>query len=342
MKRLLPFVPLLLLGALLLSPAAALAGARHGLDLWWTRVFPALLPCFIAVRLMGSLGLLRLAGRRPQGRLLVVIGFSLLSGAPNGARLLDALTTDGGLSPREGERLLPLVNSVSPAFLVSIIASELLKNKALFLPMAAAFYGCILCLLAMEGPRRPVPAPSPAPAADKAAPFAEALTDAIAGSMLDMLRVGGCMVLACTVLGLLEPVLPGPAAYAALAACMEVSTGAAAIAALSLPLRLRASLCIGAAAFGGLSLGLQTACCQAEMRLGRYLIRKLLLGILTGGFCYLLFPLFPSVAAVFASRQEMLQRSLAISALLLSSLLSLGFMGVLSLMLCGRKRSPRS
>ena len=342
MKRLLPFVPLLLLGALLLSPAAALAGARHGLDLWWTRVFPALLPCFMAVRLMGSLGLLDLGGRRPRGRLLLAMGFSLLSGAPNGARLMKALTEEGGLSPRAGERLLPLVNSVSPAFLVSIIASELLKNKALFLPMAAAFYGCILCLLAMEGMRRPVPAPSPAPAADKAAPFAEALTDAIARSMLDMLRVGGCMVLACTVLGLLEPVLPGPAAYAALAACMEVSTGAAAIAALSLPLRVNASLIIGAAAFGGLSLGLQTACCWPGVNLGRYLFRKLLLGILTGGVCYLLIPLFPGIAAAFASRQEMMSRGLAVSALLLSSLLSLAFMGVLSLMLCARKRSPSS
>ena len=43
MKRLLPFAPLLLLAALLLSPAAALAGAKQGIDIWWDRVLPALL-----------------------------------------------------------------------------------------------------------------------------------------------------------------------------------------------------------------------------------------------------------------------------------------------------------
>ncbi|MBR0356968.1 MAG: hypothetical protein IJH54_05775, partial [Clostridia bacterium] len=52
-----------------------------------------------------------------------------------------------------------------------------------------------------------------------------------------------------------------------------------------------------------------------------------------GLVCYLLFPLFPSVSAAFASRQQLMDRSLTLSALLLSSLLSVAFMGVLSLML---------
>ena len=146
MKRLLPFAPLLLLAALLLSPAAALAGAKRGLGIWWGQVFPALLPSFICIRLAQNLGLLRLARDRPKAQLAVVVGFSLVSGAPNGARLLHALVEDGSLSPQDGNRLLFLINCVSPAFLLTIIASQLLKNKAMFLPMSLAFYGCILCM----------------------------------------------------------------------------------------------------------------------------------------------------------------------------------------------------
>ena len=102
MNHLLPVAPILLLFALLLSPAAALAGAKQGISLWWGSVFPSLLPSFICLKLAQKLGLLRLCGRHPRGQLAAVIGFSLLSGAPNGAKLLHALIEDGSLSSRPG------------------------------------------------------------------------------------------------------------------------------------------------------------------------------------------------------------------------------------------------
>ena len=341
MKRLLPVTPILLLLALLLSPGAALAGAKQGLSLWWGSVFPSLLPSFICLKLAQKLGLLRLAGHQPRGRLAAVMGFSLLSGAPNGARLLNALVEDGSLSCRNGSRLLPLVNSVSPAFLLSIIASELLKNKALFLPMAVSFYGCAILLsfpiflqcAGSDHAHDPMPLPS--------VPFADALAAAMEESMLDMLRIGGCILFSCTLLFVIRQAVPGPSASAALAISMEISTGASAIATLDLPLRLRVSLLVGAAAFGGLSLGLQTLCCFPKLKLVPYLVKKLLYGALVGLVCYLIFPLFPSVAAAFASRQEILFRSLSLSALLLSSVLSTAFIGVLSLMIGPKNRNSQ-
>ena len=332
MKRLLPFAPLLLLGALFLSPAAALRGAKQGLDIWWTHVLPALLPSFICVKTAQELGLLRLDSNHPGGQLPMVLGFSLVSGAPNGARLLGAMAEDGSLSSKECERLLPLINGVSPAFLLSIIASELLKNKALFLPMAASFYGSVLILLLPQLRKKAPTVPHVFARGTKSAPFSEALSSAIGSGMLDMLRVGGCIAFTCTLLSLLRPIVPNECAYAALAGSMEVSTGVSAIADLSMPLRVKTSLLIGCAAFGGLSLALQTLCCYPGLRPVTYLAKKLLLGALTGGVCYLLFPLFPGVSPVFASRQEVLSRSLSLGSLLLSSALSVSFLGVLSLM----------
>ena len=168
--------------------------------------------------------------------------------------------------------------------------------------------------------------------------FSEALSSAIETGMLDMLRIGGCILFTCSLLSLTGPLLPGAGARAALAGCMEVSAGASAISALSLPLRMKVSLLAGVAAFGGLSLALQTLCCCPGLKLIPYLGRKLLLGVMTGLLCYVLFPLFPSVSAAFASRQEVLTRSLSLSALLLSSALSAAFMGVLSLMFSKTKR----
>ncbi len=339
MKRLFTFVPILLLAATLLSPATALAGAKRGMDIWWGSVFPALLPSFICVRLAEKLGLLRLSAHTSRGQICVATVFSLVSGAPNGAKLLRSYVREGSLSRREAQRLLPLVNTVSPAFLLSIIASGALKNKALFLPMAIAFYGPILCLLLPFMRLAKADRPSILKTGD--VPFSEALTTAIESSMLDMLRIGGCIVFVCTLLFLIRPLLPNERIFAALAGCMEVSVGVSAVSQLDLPLRMKSGLMIGAAAFGGISLSLQTLCCFPELKLIPYLIKKLLLGITTVVICYLLFPLFPSVCAAFASRQELFSRSLSLSALLLSSFLSAAFMAVLSLMACrgNEKRS---
>lgn len=337
MKRLLPFAPLLLLAALLLSPAAALGGAREGLSIWWERVFPALLPSILCIRLAQGLGLLKATARHPRGQLMAVIGFSLVSGAPNGAKLLQALKEEGDLSDRDMDRLLPLVNSVSPAFLLSIIASVPLKNKALFLPMGLAFYGCILCLIALRLRHRKT-ASLPRQGAITALPFPKVLSSAIEGGMLDMLRIGGSIVLVCTLLSVARPLAPSAYGRAALAGLLEVSTGASAVAELSVPLRLKASLLLGVSAFGGLSLMLQTLCCCPALRPGPYLGKKLLLGVLVGLSCYLLFPLFPSLSPAFAARQEVLSRTLALSALALSSTFSIAFIFVLSLMMSSRKK----
>ncbi len=333
MKRLLPVAPILLLIALLLSPAAALSGAKQGLSLWWSSVFPSLLPSFICLKLAQKLGLLRLTARHPKGRLAAVIGFSLVSGAPNGAKLLCALVEEGSLSARNGSRLLLLVNCVSPVFLLSIIASELLKNKALFQPMAVSIYGCAILLSFPMLFHRDTFDHSGEVVLSPTVPFADAVAAAIEESMLDMLRIGGCILFVCTLLSVTRPILPGKTASAALAGFMEVSAGTSAIAALAMPLRLQVSFLVGTAAFGGLSLALQTLCCFPDLQLFPYLLKKMLYGALVGLICYLLFPLFPAVAAAFASRQEVLTRSLSLSALALSSILSAAFIGILSLMI---------
>ena len=157
--------------------------------------------------------------------------------------------------------------------------------------------------------------------------------------MLDMLRIGGCILFPCTLLSVFYSLFSNGAVYTSLAGLTEVSTGVSAVAEAALPLRLKTSLMTGCAAFGGLSLALQTMCCYPDLDIFVYLIRKLLLGALIGAVCYAVFPLFPTVSPVFASTQEMITRSLSLSSLLLSSVLSAAFTGMLSLMVSQRKNS---
>ena len=68
--------------------------------------------------------------------------------------------------------------------------------------------------------------------------------------MLDMLRIGGCIVFSCTLLSLIQPFAARESLFAVFSGLIEVSTGTSTIAALALPLRLRVSLLTSAAAFG--------------------------------------------------------------------------------------------
>lgn len=334
MKHKLPYAILLFFILLLLFPAAAIAGAKEGLTIWQERLLPTLLPCFISLKLCQSLGIL--SNKNPKGKLPILCLFSLAAGAPNGAKQLQLLVEDGAIEAIQAQRLLPYINQVSPAFLFSIIALLTPEHKRILLPFFLSFYlvsaACLCCFLIINKGKAVVGRQS------VPLPFAKAFSLAIENSMLDILRVCGCVVFASSLLGVLRSFPLLTPLYPIIAPFMEVSTGAMALSSLAVPLRVKVSLLCGAAAFGGLAVALQTVCVFPSVRLGNYIVKKLLLACLVFLVCYIVFPLFPIPAAVFTSGQEMMRRTLTAGGLLLSFAVSLIYVFLLSIMAKGVKR----
>ena len=126
---------LYLIFLMLYDPAQALAYAFTGLNLWFTKMVPTLLPFMILsgimirmnltenfVRLLHPL-LYRLFGTSRNGSYTMVMGF--LCGFPMGARIVGELYEQQKLSREEGELLLHFCNNIGPIYFLSYVVPTL-------------------------------------------------------------------------------------------------------------------------------------------------------------------------------------------------------------------------
>lgn len=295
---------------LLFFPVPALSGAKEGLLLWFNQVLPSLLPFLILSTLFLSTGLSdqlakRLApvlsplfGCSPAGCYAIIIG--LLAGLPVGAKTIASLTFSGKITKKEGEYLLPLCNNLSPLFLlgyisVSVLNAPKLRYSLLCIVMVSSVISATLlrpketsartkgCANTANslGHTNTVSPVSASPVQSFTFSFL-LLDSAIEQAFLVLARVGGYMVL-FSVLAKLLTILPLPSfALACIGGILEVTTGSAALATLSLPKRLLLPLVTGFAAFGGLSTAAQTKSVLAGTALpfAHYLYAKALAGVI--------------------------------------------------------------
>lgn len=144
---------------LLLYPQAALESTRSGLLLWYSSVLPVLFPFMLLCSLLLKFDCLKrlpdfltrpfqiVFGVSTGGVFAIISGF--LCGFPMGAKITSDLKREGKISREEARFLLGFVNNLSPAFIMSFLASEQMKcprHKLLFLSNilgAAILYGAV-------------------------------------------------------------------------------------------------------------------------------------------------------------------------------------------------------
>lgn len=141
---------------MLCFPKETLSGASDGLLLWFQIVLPTLLPFFIFTNLLiytnsiyyisyvCSPLLQRLFSVSPDGSFAVLAGF--LCGYPVGAKVTADLTKTGHISASEAKYLLSFCNNTSPAFIMSYIVIQNLKDESLLIPtMLILYLSPVLC-----------------------------------------------------------------------------------------------------------------------------------------------------------------------------------------------------
>lgn len=131
-------------------PEDAFAAAVKGLDVWWSIVFPALLPFFIGSELLMGLGVVHFMGvlleplMRPifnvPGVGSFVLAMGLASGFPIGSILTARLCRNGLCSKVEGERLMSFTNTADPLFMFGAVAVGMFGYPQVGITIAAAHY----------------------------------------------------------------------------------------------------------------------------------------------------------------------------------------------------------
>ncbi|MFD2612956.1 nucleoside recognition domain-containing protein [Paenibacillus gansuensis] len=135
---------------ILIFPSQAFQASLGGLHLWWTIVFPALLPFLVLSELLIAFGFVHALGTLldPLLRLLFripgaggwAVAMSLSSSLPAGAGITAKLRKSGAVSREEGERLLGLSHLAGPVILLNVIAVGFMGNASLGLYICFIYY----------------------------------------------------------------------------------------------------------------------------------------------------------------------------------------------------------
>lgn len=298
MKILYTLFFLLLTGCILTHSQISLYYALIGLNLWYEKMIPALLPfmilsgIMIRMRLTEGFTTVLYPLLRPVFRVSknvcygIIMGF--LCGFPMGAKTAADLYTRQMITKREAEYLLAFCNNIGPVYFMSFVL-PLLERQLIFpyllgmygLPLA---YGILLrhTLFRDIGPEKSTVSSLPG----KTALLGE-IDDAIYSSVQSILMLGGYMIL-FNLMNLIPHILLGRPPRI-LAPLLEISGGLKMLG-KEMPL-----LALLALPFGGLSCIAQTYSCikSTKLSIAQYTLHKIVLTAVTAVYylCWrLLFP----------------------------------------------------
>ena len=239
---------LLLMGCLLLRADVTMNAASAACRLFVTAVMPGLMPYMVLSLMAVS------RARRMSPMLLMLLGWG--GGSPTGARLLPLCT---GLSRREQVRLAVSCATMSPMFLLGTVGGWLSSRLAGVVCLVSVIAGGWLTGLPAGLFCREESGVSTVQTDYVPLSFGAAVEQ----SARTMLLVCGTMVMLRVFAALAAEVLPS-AVTLPVTTLLEVTTGAAEIACLPLPLMWRTALIAGATGFGGMAIILQNRAVYAE------------------------------------------------------------------------------
>ncbi|MBO4981244.1 MAG: hypothetical protein J6C84_05040 [Lachnospiraceae bacterium] len=272
---------LLFTGCILTHSGLSLSYALLGLDLWYEKMIPALLPFMILSGIMIRMGLTEYVttavypALRYTFRVSRNVGYAMimgfLCGFPMGAKTVSDLYERDLITPREAEYLLAFCNNIGPVYFVSFVL-PLLERRLIF-PYILGMYAIPLLygLLLRYTAFRDLEYEKTIRRHRFKAGLLAQIDDAIQSALQSILTLGGYMIL-FNLLNLLPHILLGnPPVWTA--PLFEISGG---LKLLGKSSPLYALLVLP---FGGLSCIAQTYSCikKTPVPIGKYVLHKLFL-----------------------------------------------------------------
>lgn len=307
--RILTVLFLLLLGCILTNSQISLFYAAMGLDLWFQKMIPSLLPFMI---LSGTMVRLKLTDKcsmiiyplvkpifRVRKNVCYAMLMGFLCGFPMGARVVDDLYVRDMITRREAEYLLAFCNNIGPVYFCSFVL-PLLGRRLVFPYLFGMYgipllYGLALRYTAYRDLALPRNVPQPvsliccqADSEVLSSGLLQELDGSVRTSMQNILSLGGYMVL-FNLLNLIPHMLLRKP-LTVLAPLFEI-TGGLSLLGSSLPLYSLLAL-----SFGGLSCIAQTysSIGDTDLSIRSYVLHKVLLTALNTLFYLCWYILQPS------------------------------------------------
>lgn len=295
-------IPILILFFSMLSfPQTVFTGASCGLVLWFRHVLPTLLPYMILINVLictpalhwicriTSTFLCPLLGTSYYGTFAVLTGF--LCGYPMGAKTTSDLLNVNKISRSEASYLLSFCNNTSPAFILSYVVAQNMKERNLCIPffLILTFTPLMLSFIFRLFYRLPesscsFPQVTPGSFSNPSESISDSFLDrCILNAFESVTKVGGYMMMFSVLIQLLASVLPNTIFSLLLYSSLEISTGIRLLFSSALYTTEKIILCAFLTSFGGWCCIAQTysMISSSQLPILPYITAKLVTALVT-------------------------------------------------------------
>lgn len=295
-------IPILILFFSMLSfPQTVFTGASYGLVLWFRHVLPTLLPYMILINVLictpalhwicriTSAFLCPLLGTSYYGTFAVLTGF--LCGYPMGAKTTSDLLNVNKISRSEASYLLSFCNNTSPAFILSYVVAQNMKERNLCIPffLILTFTPLMLSFIFRLFYRLPesscsFPQVTPGSFSNPSESISDSFLDrCILNAFESVTKVGGYMMMFSVLIQLLASVLPNTTFSLLLYSSLEISTGIRLLFSSALYTTEKIILCAFLTSFGGWCCIAQTysMISSSQLPILPYITAKLVTALVT-------------------------------------------------------------
>ncbi len=295
-------IPILILFFSMLSfPQTVFTGASYGLVLWFRHVLPTLLPYMILINVLictpalhwicriTSTFLCPLLGTSYYGTFAVLTGF--LCGYPMGAKTTSDLLNANKISRSEASYLLSFCNNTSPAFILSYVVAQNMKERNLCIPffLILTFTPLMLSFIFRLFYRLPesscsFPQVTPGSFSNPSESISDSFLDrCILNAFESVTKVGGYMMMFSVLIQLLASVLPNTIFSLLLYSSLEISTGIRLLFSSALYTTEKIILCAFLTSFGGWCCIAQTysMISSSQLPILPYITAKLVTALVT-------------------------------------------------------------
>ena len=295
-------IPILILFFSMLSfPQTVFTGASYGLVLWFRHVLPTLLPYMILINVLictpalpwicriTSTFLCPLLGTSYYGTFAVLTGF--LCGYPMGAKTTSDLLNVNKISRSEASYLLSFCNNTSPAFILSYVVAQNMKERNLCIPffLILTFTPLMLSFIFRLFYRLPesscsFPQVTPGSFSNPSESISDSFLDrCILNAFESVTKVGGYMMMFSVLIQLLASVLPNTTFSLLLYSSLEISTGIRLLFSSALYTTEKIILCAFLTSFGGWCCIAQTysMISSSQLPILPYITAKLVTALVT-------------------------------------------------------------
>ena len=295
-------IPILILFFSMLSfPQTVFTGASYGLVLWFRHVLPTLLPYMILINVLictpalhwicriTSTFLCPLLGTSYYGTFAVLTGF--LCGYPMGAKTTSDLLNVHKISRSEASYLLSFCNNTSPAFILSYVVAQNMKERNLCIPffLILTFTPLMLSFIFRLFYRLPessysFPQVTPGSFSNPSESISDSFLDrCILNAFESVTKVGGYMMMFSVLIQLLASVLPNTIFSLLLYSSLEISTGIRLLFSSALYTTEKIILCAFLTSFGGWCCIAQTysMISSSQLPILPYITAKLVTALVT-------------------------------------------------------------